>query len=169
MLGYQNSYNVVACYLRCLKQVQPPEQSQPVQCIESPYFPLTAQRATWLVFSHHEESDEDSKELLAYLKKYCVVFGEAITLTQDFAQMVREQKVDEFDNWLKRATDSALPAIASFAKGLLDDYDAVRAGLSLKWSNGPVEGLINRLKMLKRQMFGRAELDLLSRRFILTS
>lgn len=168
-LGYQNSYNVIACYLRCLKQVQPPEQSQPVQCIESPHFPLTAQRATWLVLSHHEESDEDSKELLAYLKNYCSVFGEAITLTQDFTQMVREQKADDFDNWLKRATDSALPALATFAKGLVDDYDAVRAGLSLKWSNGPVEGLINRLKMLKRQMFGRAELDLLSRRFILTS
>ncbi len=53
-----------------------------------------------------------------------------------------------------------------FAKGLRDDYDAVTAGVTLPWSNGPVEGHINRLKMLKRQMFGRAKLDLLSRRFL---
>ena len=54
-----------------------------------------------------------------------------------------------------------------FATGLRDDYAAVKAGVTLPWSNGPVEGHINRLKMLKRQMFGRAHLDLLSRRFVL--
>jgi transposase len=53
-----------------------------------------------------------------------------------------------------------------FAQGLRDDYAAVKAGATLPWSNGPVEGHINRLKMLKRQMFGRAHLDLLSRRFV---
>jgi transposase len=54
-----------------------------------------------------------------------------------------------------------------FAPGLRDDYAAVKAGVTLRWSNGPVEGHITRLKMLKRQMFGRARLDLLSRRFLL--
>jgi transposase len=49
------------------------------------------------------------------------------------------------------------------------DYEAVKAGVILPWSNGPVEGHINRLKMLKRSMFGCAKLDLLSRRFLLTS
>ena len=53
-----------------------------------------------------------------------------------------------------------------FATGLYEDYDAVKAGVTLPWSTGPVEGHINRLKMLKRQMFGRARLDLLSRRFL---
>lgn len=166
-LGYENSYNVVACYLRCLKQVQPPTQSHPVQCIESPYFPLTARRATWLVLSHGGERDEDSKQLLEHLKNYCSIFTDAITLAQDFAQMLRQQESDQFDDWLKRATEGNLPAISSFAEGLINDYDAVKAGLTLKWSNGPVEGLINRLKTLKRQMYGRADLDLLSKRFIL--
>jgi transposase len=53
-----------------------------------------------------------------------------------------------------------------FASGLRDDYAAVKAGVTLPWSTSPVEGHINRLKMLKRQMFGRARLDLLSRRFV---
>ena len=56
-----------------------------------------------------------------------------------------------------------------FAKRLSADYDAVRAALMLDWSNGPVEGQINRLKTLKRQMYGRANLDLLERRFLLAA
>jgi transposase len=55
------------------------------------------------------------------------------------------------------------------AQGLRDDYAAVKAGMTLPWSTGPVEGHINRLTMLKRQMFGRARLDLLSRRFLLAA
>src|SRR5438874_12959881 len=67
---------------------------------------------------------------------------------------------------LRRAASSTLDAVRRFATGLRDDYAAVKAGVTLPWSSGPVEGHINRLKMLKRQMFGRARLDLLSRRFV---
>jgi transposase len=56
-----------------------------------------------------------------------------------------------------------------FAKGLYEDYDAVKAGVTLPWRTGPVAGHINRLKMLKRQMLGRAHLDHLSRRFVLAA
>jgi transposase len=70
------------------------------------------------------------------------------------------------DPWLQRASASTVEAIQRFAAGLYEDYAAVKAGVTLPWSTGPVEGHINRLKMLKRQMFGRARLDLLSRRFV---
>ena len=68
--------------------------------------------------------------------------------------------------WLERASQSTLEALQRFAQGLRDDYEAVKAGVTLPWSNGPVEGHINRLNMLKRQMFGRAYLDLLGHRFL---
>ena len=55
-------------------------------------------------------------------------------------------------------------AFGRFAKSLRGDYAAVKAGLTLSWSSGPVEGHVNRLKMLKRQMYGRAKLDLLEQR-----
>ena len=58
---------------------------------------------------------------------------------------------------------SAVAPLRRFATGLRADYEAVKAGLRLPWSNGPVEGQINRLK---RSMFGRAKLDLLSQRFL---
>jgi transposase len=94
--------------------------------------------------------------------------AEAIDLAQDFAALVRQRQPERLDPWLKHATTSALQAVQRFAKGLYQDYDAVKAGVTLPWSTGPVEGHINRLKMLKRQMFGRAKLDLLSRRFLRT-
>jgi len=76
---------------------------------------------------------------------------------------------DRFDSWLDRATASGVAPLRRFATGLRADYEAVKAGITLRWSNGPVEGQINRLKMLKRSMFGRAKIDLLSRRFLLAA
>ena len=93
--------------------------------------------------------------------------AEAIDLAQDFAHLVRQRQPAYLEPWLQRATTSALEAMQRFAPGLRDDYEAVKAGVTLPWSTSPVEGHINRLKMLKRQMFGRARLDLLSRRFVL--
>jgi transposase len=54
----------------------------------------------------------------------------------------------------------------SFVAGLQRDLDAVTAGLMLSWSSGPVEGHVNRVKMIKRQMYGRANFDLLRRRVL---
>jgi transposase len=92
--------------------------------------------------------------------------AEAIDLAQDFAQLVRQRQPARLDSWLECAATSALEALQRLAKGLYEDYNAVKAGVTLPWSTGPVEGHINRLKMLKRQMFGRARLDLLSCRFV---
>jgi len=71
------------------------------------------------------------------------------------------------DDWLERALQSVLAPFQRFAKSLKEDYAAVKAGLTLAARNGPTEGHINRLKMLKRQMYGRAGLVLLRRRFLL--
>ena len=64
---------------------------------------------------------------------------------------------------------TTLSPFRRFAKSLSEDYDAVKAGVTMSISNGPVEGHINRLKMLKRQMYGRAKIDLLERRFLLAT
>jgi transposase len=92
-----------------------------------------------------------------------------VALAQDFASLVRQRQPTQLDPWLVRAATSTLPPFRRFAKGLRGDYAAVKAGVTLPWSQGPIEGQINRLKMLKRQMFGRARLDLLARRFLLAA
>jgi transposase len=92
--------------------------------------------------------------------------AEATALARDFAHLVRERQPDDLEPWLERAASSLLDAFQRFATRLREDYDSIKAGVTLPWSNGPVEGHINRLKMLKRQMFGRAKIDLLSQRFL---
>ncbi|MEU9064169.1 transposase [Streptomyces sp. NPDC048430] len=84
-----------------------------------------------------------------------------------FAVMMTARHGDRLDDWITEVERDALAPLAGFARNLRRDFDAVRNGLSLPHSSGAVEGNINRLKMLKRQMFGRAGLDLLRKGVLL--
>ena len=80
--------------------------------------------------------------------------------------MVRERTGEQLDSWLNKVETSQLPAFQPFVTGVYKDKDAVLAGLTLPWSTGPVEGHVNRLKLIKRSMYGRAEFDLLRLRVL---
>jgi transposase len=121
-----------------------------------------------LILQRAETRTTEEDLLIARLAQQPELSG-AITLAQDFIDLVRQRLPSQLDDWLQAAKTSSVKAFQSFAKGLEEDYDAVKAGMTLEVSNGPVEGQNNRLKMLKRQMFGRANLELLEKRFILTS
>jgi transposase len=69
--------------------------------------------------------------------------------------MITELSRENLPQWIPTARDAGLPGIASFAKGLEQDLDAVTNGLTMNWSSGPVEGRVNHIKMIKRQMSGR--------------
>ncbi len=75
--------------------------------------------------------------------------------------MLKERQAETLDSWLTRAKACQVTELSSFVNGIRRDFAAVRAAFSLPWSNGITEGHVNRLKFLKRQMFGRAHLDLL--------
>src|SRR5439155_12785534 len=128
--------------------------------------PLTPRRATWLVLRREAQRTAAEAQQLTLLRAQQAEVVEAIDLAEDFATLIRQRQPAQLDPWLQRATTSTLEALQRFAKGLYEDYHAVKAGVTVPWSTGPVERHINRLKMLKRQMFGRAHLDLLSRRFV---
>jgi transposase len=83
--------------------------------------------------------------------------------------MVRQRHSDDFDAWITDVQQSGVKELRAFAKGLLKDAVAVRAGLSLVWSNGPTEGFIHRLKLIKRQAYGRAGVDFLRHRILAPS
>src|SRR6267142_4090680 len=171
--GYAGGYGVVAAYARRLRQAQglPPghrRPRQPLPAVAEPLCPpLTPRRATWLVLRRETKRTDAEAQQLTQLRAQSPEVAEAIDLAQDFATLVRQRQPAQLDPWLHRATTRTLEALQRFAKGLYEDYEAVKAGVTLPWSTGPVEGHINRLKMLKRQLFGRARLDLLSRRFVL--
>ena len=128
--------------------------------------PLTPRRATWLVRRRAERRTAAEAQQLAPRHAQSAEVAEAINLAQDFAHLVRQRQPARLDSWLTRAPASTLEALQRFASGLQEDYKAVKAGVPLPWSTSPVEGHINRLKLLKRQMLGRAHLALLSRRFL---
>ncbi|OLE23728.1 MAG: hypothetical protein AUI36_33310 [Cyanobacteria bacterium 13_1_40CM_2_61_4] len=171
--GYAGGYGVVAAYARRLRQAQglPPghrRARQPLPAVAEPSCQLlTPRRATWLVLRRETKHTAAETQQLRQLREQHTEVAEAIDLAQDFAALVRQRQPAQLDPWLKRATTSTLEALRRFATGLYEDYEAVKAGVTLPWSISPVEGHINHLKMLKRQMFGRARLDLLSRRFVL--
>ena len=88
---------------------------------------------------------------------------EARTLIDRFHDMVRQKLEAELDRWI---ADAAPSLIASFTSGITKDKAAVRAAITEPWSNGQVEGQITKLKLVKRQMYGRAKVDLLQARLI---
>ena len=89
--------------------------------------------------------------------------ADARSLVERFGVMVRTKAIGELDGWIEQAKASL---IAPLARGVAKDKAAVRAAITEPWSNGQTEGQINRLKMIKRQMYGRAKLDLLEARRI---
>jgi transposase len=169
--GFPGKYSIVAGYTsrlrppqgritRCRKSGSP----APIVAVDKP---LTPRRATWLIMRREAKLNEDEKRQRARLQAQEGAIAEAIALTQDFAALVRQRQPDKLDTWLERAIASCFQPFQSFAKGLREDYAAVKAGVTLSWSTGPVEGQINRLKMLKRQMYGRANIALLRQRVLL--
>jgi len=173
--GYRGSYAMPSRYLHRLRRAQGgmpgrewPWQSSPVLAA-APRRALTPRTATWLVLRRTEQRGREDQALLARMRAQAPDLEEIVGLAEAFTALVRGRFPDRLDPWLKRAADGAVQQLQRFAKRLSADYAAVRAALTLAWSNGPVEGQINRLKTLKHQMYGRAGLDLLERRFLLAA
>jgi transposase len=131
----------------------------------------SAQRAyAWLV-GWHERGHEVPKrsENRQFVEALCAIepeIAQASSLAREFLGLIHRRDIDGFDRWLTRARESRAPEIRRFAGSLTADLSAVRAAFTSPWSSGQVEGQINRLKFLKRQMYGRANLDLLRARVL---
>lgn len=128
--------------------------------------PLSPRQAMWLLVRDPEQLTPDqqrSRELLCDLSSDIAA---AYALAQRFVQMLQFHQVDSLDPWLEDARHHPVPALRRFAHSLQHDYAAVRAALLFDWSSGQVEGQVNRLKVIKRIMYGRAKLDLLRLRVL---
>jgi transposase len=128
--------------------------------------PPSPRQATWWLIGKAEELETPERDFVTELKHLAPKMQTLQTLAQDFLELLRKRIEPAFDDWYKRVQESGMAELKSFADGLLMDEAAVRAALSSEWSNGQTEGQINRLKMLKRQMYGRAKFDLLRLRVL---
>lgn len=110
------------------------------------------------------KSEADKPSWLDRVRKRIPALDTALNLASELADLIRKRVTAPLSEWLTKATASGIPELVSFAAGVRSDEAAVSAALTEPWSNGPVEGQVNRLKAIKRSMFGRAALDLLKAR-----
>jgi len=119
----------------------------------------------WVLFKDKTQLKDTKPVFLEYVLQHETI-QKAYSLVQEFRKMVREGKSEQLDGWVMTAKKSQIVELRNYVVGMRQDYLAVRAALTEEWSNGQVEGQVNRLKLIKRQMFGRAEFDLLRKRVL---
>jgi transposase len=121
------------------------------------------------MLTHPDELDADEQVKLRDMLRRCDHLKAVARHVSAFAEMLTGLHGDRLDAWIAAVENDDLPDLHRFARGLKGDYDAVRNGLTLPYSSGAVEGNINRIKMIKRQMYGRASFNLLRKRVILAA
>ena len=147
-------------YLEVLKQAE--VQSASLHRLQK----FSANTAVWLFVRDPKKLDEIKREYLAALCQASLTLKRAYDLVQDFLSMVRQREGARLDVWLAQATESGIAELQSTARGIEKDKGAVRAGLTWSINNGQVEGHVTKLKLIKRQGYGRAGFPLLRKRVL---
>ncbi|MFC9280645.1 ISL3 family transposase [Streptomyces collinus] len=156
-LGYKGSYQRVRAYLH-------DKRTSPRPVTARPPSPRTVAR--WIL-RHPDTLTETEQLQLKAVRTHCPEIDALTRLVRSFATMLTERRGERLPDWLDAVRQDDLPSLHTLAAGIDRDRDAVIAGLTLPWSSGVVEGHVNRIKMLKRQMFGRAGFKLLRKRVLL--
>ena len=166
-LGYTHSARTVCRFITQLRRASDAGQSPESE--GSPYTRPQGPSARAVSFAMICPAATRSAEAQTYLDQLCQVdasIARAHALSQAFLRMVRERRGQDLEAWMAEATDSGIAELARFARGLQEDLGAVTAGLTFEWSNGVTEGQIHRLKLVKRQSYGRAGFALLRQRVL---
>ncbi len=161
--GYRGGKTTVRNFVARLRKelpgmVHPPRKAgegSGAACASSP------RAIKWLLTKQDEELKPEERADRERLLEHSSDAKTLHRLLQEFMQMVRERQADRLNMWMHAARTCDIKEMKSFVAGIERDYDAVKAGLTLEWSQGPVEGTINMLKMHKRLMYGRASFTLL--------
>lgn len=167
--GYPGTPRMVRRYVARLGQrmraLTPEQRAQFLQA-ETTFKTPSVRQATFWLLKPREALTPEQEAFITQLCALSAEIKEARALSHAFAQMLRERQAGGLQTWLATVEQSSVPELRSFATGLRQDEAAVMAALQYQWSNGQVEGQINKLKLLKRQMYGRAKLELLKARFL---
>ena len=122
----------------------------------------------WMCLEPPEKLKPDERVVVQNLLAQDTVLACGYELLQQFRTLLRERDLPALVAWREAAKASKIPSFMALANSLTADWAAVAAAFQLSWSNGLVEGHVNRVKLLKRQMYGRATFDLLRQRVLLS-
>ncbi|MFJ9089779.1 ISL3 family transposase [Streptomyces sp. NPDC102384] len=156
--GFRGGDVVVRKYVRRLRDAFPHQQ---------PGSPPSVRNVTSWITRHPASLTAEQSEQLKTILTRCPALQRTAHHIRAFAELMNKRDGQYLPQWIAQVQDDDLPALHTFITGLGQDLDAVVAGLSLPYSSGVVEGHNNRIKMLKRQMYGRASLQLLRQRVLL--
>jgi transposase len=157
--GFSGTLSLLSKWVRTQRQAPTPPQA-----IAYPRLPAPRPLA-WLLFQTEANRTSADQQLWEQLQQHSEL-RQVHDLIHEFRRMVRQRESEGFDSWLTLCRNSAIPELRNFADGLARDYAAVKAALTLPWSTGPVEGHINRLKLIKRSGYGRMQMALLRQRVL---
>jgi transposase len=163
--GFAHSLTNVQRFVNRLRREGPPPAGRPRTALTHPQGPPPRRVAALVLRRPEQRSDEQR----AYLKQLCAedpAIATATDLAADFLAMLRRREGERLPAWLDRAEASGVDELQRFAAKLREDQGAAQAGLTLRWSNGQTEGQVTRLKLVKRQGYGRAKVDLLRKRVL---
>ncbi|MFI1259135.1 transposase [Streptomyces netropsis] len=160
-LGYRGTDRTVRRWLERLRA-----SSAPVLKVSD--VPSTRKVTGWIT-RHPDNLISNEALRLNHLLNHCPELATVVERVRDFAVMMANREGHRLPEWITATETTELAPLRGFASNLRKDLDDVTAGLTLEWNIGPVEGHENRIKMLKRQMFGRANLDLLRLRILLNT
>lgn len=169
--GYRGAEGMVRQWAGSLRRTLPPSlQHGSVQCAPKAADTVPTPRQTaWFVLRHEKreweetETDTNARAFVEALYEIAPEVKRAAVVAHEFRRLMRERDAHAWPAWKKAAEQTLL---ASFARHLQRDEKAVKAAITSPWSNGQVEGQVHRLKLIKRQMYGRAKLDLLKARVL---
>jgi transposase len=157
--GFTGSYQTLYRWIAQYKLAAPPP----------PAAPLTARQITSLLLRDPATLDDHGKAQLTRIRAASPALDTLARHITAFAAILTGRHASQLGDWMTSAADPALPELRSFTTGLQQDIDAVTNALTMPWSNGRTEGAITRLKLIKRQMYGRASFQLLRKRVLYTS
>ena len=157
-LGYRGSQRTVRRHLQ-------PHRATGLPAPTGPATPTVRQVTGWIVRKPDQLTDPD-QDRLTRIRDRCPHLDAVAAHVGSFAALMTERRGRDLPTWLTDIEATDLPPLHSFARGLRHDLTAVTAGLTHHWNSGPVEGHVNRIKMLKRQMYGRATFNLLRQRIL---
>jgi transposase len=161
-MGFSGGTSNVKAYVSHLRKsttegVTPLKRSRRTQA-------LSPRSLRWLLMRERKDLDQEEQGQLLMVSPEVQTMH---TLLHAFLSMVRERKHQQLRSWMEEASKSGIAELKSFVSGVERDYDAVKEALRLPWSQGPTEGKVNKLKTIKRVMYGRAGFRLLRQRLLL--
>jgi transposase len=162
--GFRGSIQTLRRYLQPLRPIEGSTRRH-LPAPNAPAPPKPRRVAKWIMSDPAKLKAEDQHKL-DVIRRRSPALDALAGHVQDFADMMHKLRGSRLPQWIATVLASELAELRSFANGLQRDLAAVTAGLTLPWSSGAVEGQVNRVKMLKRQMYGRAKFDLLRRRIL---